>query len=107
MRKAVLVASTWSLAPGLQVTTQDPGEILQASIRRLENMWPHVDGRRMLEDIFGTIPSHDEGGALQARLLQKLHAHKTFVFATFGSSVSAGHDNIRRRKAGPSSSSAS
>jgi hypothetical protein len=94
MRKAILLASTWSLATGLQFTTQDPRDILQAGIQRLERMWPHVDGRQMFEEIFSTIPPHDEGGALQERLLQKYRDHGAFVFATFGSSVSAGHDNV-------------
>jgi len=94
MRKAVLLATTWSLAAGLQVTTQEPTEILEASIQKLERMWPHVNGKQMFEEVFSTIPSHDDGRALQDRLLQKFQAHRAFVFAAFGSSVSAGHDNI-------------
>jgi hypothetical protein len=92
MSKAVLLASAASLAAGLQVTTQ-ANEVIQAAIDRLEGMWPQK-GKRVLEDIFGMHPPRDEGAALQERLLQKFHEKGSFVFAAFGSSVSAGHDNF-------------
>jgi len=90
--KALLFSSGASLAAGLQITTQAV-ERIQAAIDRLEGMWPQK-GKQVLEDIFGSIPPHDEGRALQERLLQKFQKHKPFVFASFGSSVSAGHDNF-------------
>merc|ERR1719188_567992 len=92
MSKAALFASAASLATGLQVTTQ-ANEVIQAAIDRLEGMWPQM-GKQILEDIFGNIPPHDEGRGLQQRLRQKFQHHETFVFAAFGSSVSAGHDNF-------------
>jgi hypothetical protein len=90
--KAVLLASAAGLAAGLQVTTQ-ANEIIQAAIDKLEGMWPQK-GKQVLEDIFGLHPPYDDGRALQERLLVKFHEKKTFVFAAFGSSVSAGHDNF-------------
>jgi len=98
MAKAALLACGASLAAGLHVTTQGaapatPDEILEAAIGRLEGMWPHK-GREMLQDVFSSIPSHDHGVALQNKLLQRLRAGSAFVFAAFGSSVSAGHDNV-------------
>jgi len=92
MSKAVLLASAASLTAGLQVTTQ-ADEIIGAAIDKLEGMWPQK-GKQILEDIFGTLPPRDEGRALRERLLQKFQKHGTFVFAAFGSSVSAGHDNF-------------
>jgi len=91
MSKAVLLASAASLTAGLQVTTQ-ANEVIQAAIDRLEGMWPQK-GRQVLQDIFGSIPPRDEGRAAQERLLQRFRQGKAFVFAAFGSSVSAGHDN--------------
>jgi len=92
MSKAVLFASAARLAAGLQVTTH-ANEVIQAAIDKLENMWPQK-GKEILEGIFGALPPRDEGRALQERLLQKFQKHGTFVFAAFGSSVSAGHDNF-------------
>jgi hypothetical protein len=92
MSKAALFASAAGLAAGLKVTTQ-PNEVIQAAIDRLEGMWPQK-GKQILEDIFGSIPPHDEGRGLQQRLQRKFQRHETFVFAAFGSSVSAGHDNF-------------
>jgi hypothetical protein len=97
MMKAILYGSAWGLATGLKVeVTTRADEILQASIDKLEGMWPGP-GKQILEDIVNSIPSHDEGMALQERLLQKLHDNSAFVFAAFGSSVSAGHDNIKNQ----------
>jgi len=90
--KAILLGCAWGLAAGLQITSS-ADEIIQASIDRLDGMWPG-SGRAMLEDIVNSIPSHDEGRSLQARLMEKLRNKDAFVFAAFGSSVSAGHDNL-------------
>jgi len=91
MSRAALLAAAASSAAGLQVTTQ-ANEVIQAAIDRLEGMWPQK-GRQVLQDIFGSIPPRDEGRAAQERLLQRFRQGKAFVFAAFGSSVSAGHDN--------------
>ncbi|CAK0873330.1 unnamed protein product [Prorocentrum cordatum] len=90
--RAVLLASAAGLAAGLRVSTH-ANEIIEAALARLEGMWPET-GKEMLEDVFSSNPPRDEGRALQQRLLQKFRDHSAFVFAAFGSSVSAGHDNF-------------
>lgn len=94
---ARLLAPLAGLAAGitLQVDKVTPDEkIINSAIRGLEGLWPGGKGPEMLSDIMRTIPALDNGAQLQKKLKKRFETKKPFVFASFGSSVTAGHDNV-------------
>jgi len=66
--------------------------IIDQASRKLENVWPHIDGREFLKRSTSWKPAGDGGRKLRARLKERFQKHETFTFAAFGSSVTAGHD---------------
>merc|ERR1719183_625671 len=69
-------------------------DTLDGAIEALEDMWPVPDGKakEFLQAPWG-YPSPDQGDALRAKLRARWLHHEPFVFASLGSSVTAGHDN--------------
>jgi len=72
------------------------GDVILQAIERLEQMWPSHSGmtsKQMLSQAVFDDPSFDPT-VLRQKLAQRMKSRQPFVFATFGSSVSAGHDNF-------------
>lgn len=96
MKAALLFLTVAAPAAGLLRVTENSVAIIHDAMQKLERLWPGGKGAQILTEITSPprYPPRDHGHALGSRLRKKFESRDTFVFAAFGSSVSAGHDNV-------------
>jgi len=70
-------------------------QVVETALRNLENVWPMINGKDFLESTTNYRPPEEAATLkLRARLRARFERGETFVFAAFGDSITAGHENF-------------